>query len=171
MVDCAAAVIGRAPLRSNTRPQPEPGRSCSLYLHNMPPYTKMSIEPETARADSQLPLDYGLKDSSDDRDDFRAVRGGPHPLPAPPHRHGRQPGRPPHRPSVPVLPARPQPRRLAARLQQRRDGRALRPGEREPIRRSLVELSLLSEAVHKIISSKNNNLVAKNLRIRKRVIC
>ena len=44
----------------------------------MPPYKKVSIEPETARADSQLPLDYGLKDSSDDRDDFRAVCGGPH---------------------------------------------------------------------------------------------
>ncbi len=45
-----------------------------VYLYNMPRFTKLRIEPETVRAASQLPLVYGLKDSSGDREYFRRVR-------------------------------------------------------------------------------------------------
>ncbi|MEO8026784.1 MAG: dihydrodipicolinate synthase family protein [Bryobacteraceae bacterium] len=45
-----------------------------LYLYNMPNFTKLVIAPETVRAAASLPNVYGLKDSSGDKDYFRACR-------------------------------------------------------------------------------------------------
>ena len=45
-----------------------------LYLYNMPSYTKLAISPETVRAAAAIPGIYGLKDSSGDRDYFRACK-------------------------------------------------------------------------------------------------
>jgi dihydrodipicolinate synthase/N-acetylneuraminate lyase len=45
-----------------------------LYLYNMPSYTKLVISPETVRAAAAIPAIYGLKDSSGDRDYFRACK-------------------------------------------------------------------------------------------------
>ena len=40
----------------------------------MPNYTKLVISPETVRAAAAIPAIYGLKDSSGDRDYFRACK-------------------------------------------------------------------------------------------------
>jgi len=45
-----------------------------LYLYNMPNYTKLVMAPETVRAASAIPNIYGLKDSSGDKDYFRACQ-------------------------------------------------------------------------------------------------
>lgn len=45
-----------------------------LYLYNMPSFTKLAISPETVRAAADMPNVYGLKDSSGDRDYFRACK-------------------------------------------------------------------------------------------------
>jgi dihydrodipicolinate synthase/N-acetylneuraminate lyase len=45
-----------------------------LYLYNIPRLTHLMIEPETVRAAAQLPLIYGVKDSSGDIEYFRQVR-------------------------------------------------------------------------------------------------
>ncbi len=45
-----------------------------LYLYNIPPLTKIYIEPETLRAAAELPNVYGVKDSSGNLEYFRAVR-------------------------------------------------------------------------------------------------
>jgi dihydrodipicolinate synthase/N-acetylneuraminate lyase len=45
-----------------------------LYLYNIPPLTKIYIEPETVRAAAALPNVYGVKDSSGNLDYFRRVR-------------------------------------------------------------------------------------------------
>jgi 4-hydroxy-tetrahydrodipicolinate synthase len=45
-----------------------------VYLYNMPSYTKLVISPETVRAAAAIPAIYGLKDSSGDRNYFRACK-------------------------------------------------------------------------------------------------
>jgi dihydrodipicolinate synthase/N-acetylneuraminate lyase len=45
-----------------------------LFLYNIPPLTKIYIEPETMRAAAEFPNVYGVKDSSADLDYFRRVR-------------------------------------------------------------------------------------------------
>lgn len=45
-----------------------------LYLYNMPGYTKLMVEPETVRAAAELPMIYGLKDSSGNRDYVHQVK-------------------------------------------------------------------------------------------------
>ncbi len=45
-----------------------------LYLYNMPNYTKLVMAPETVRAAAAIPNIYGLKDSSGDKDYFRACQ-------------------------------------------------------------------------------------------------